>query len=97
MDYSDRFIRIFLIALYSYILILGTNLYTKSEIYKKDHSRITIHNLQIANQYNEFRAKRNEGLLKEVKKELKGCKSENKAINETNKYLLKEYTKLKRK
>lgn len=97
MDYSDKFIFVFLVALYSYILVLGTNLYTKSELYKQDHSNITIENLQKANRFNEYWANRKDNLYKDVVKELKDLKERNKAINETNKYLLKEYIKVIRK
>lgn len=97
MDYSDKFIFVFLVALYSYILVLGTNLYTKSELYKNDHLRVTIENLQKANRFNEYRANRKDNLYKDVVKELKYLKERNKAINETNKYLLKEYIKVIRK
>lgn len=48
---TDRIIKIFLLAISYYAVSLGTNLYTKSEIYKADHSHITIENLQKANDF----------------------------------------------
>lgn len=79
------------------VLLINSAIFYNYGVYvcnKKDYSSITIENLQKANRFNEYRANRNDNLYKEVVKELKDLKERNKAINETNKYLLKEYIKV---